>query len=508
MSKQQQFTPRNGRNLRVIIVARISTIHQDMKSLDDQVALCKDYVTRRFSGPIEWTPIATQGSGEWLDREEILRLGELIESRKFDLVVTEDLGRICRSFQVIAIAEACQDSETRLIALNDGVDTDDESWKPLAAISALRHESYNKDTGNRIRRSHRHRFTQGGVIGCLLFCYEREPGAKTIDKVCKKPEMIPIVEGIFEKLESGATFSEVARWLNKQNIPKGTRGKVALWDAGNVGEFMAELEKLPKFDETLLSVMKEEAEALTDERVVRRGELEKRLRETESSLASLMKVLIKMPDSEAVLAQLSSLEKEKKSFELELRDLRRAAPPAFELPSVEVLREEFRREASSITGESPEFCRLMRKIIPGEIVIRPYKAVLGNVVVCRAKFALNLGAFLPKDQRTPAIEAALTRSLEVEVDERAQHHAFAISVGRMREEGKNYKEIGAALGITDTAAQHAMKVYKAMQAVGVSDAFLIQREPLSGDKRQRRHLHPGYRFLPKKPQRDADENNG
>lgn len=632
-----QLTPRDGRILRVIVVARISTEHQDVRSLDDQIALCKESVERIYKSPVDWTLIKSRGSGEALDRLEYLELCEKIDARKYDLVIAEDMGRICRRVHSLLTAEACEDAETRLIALNDNVDTADESWKTLAMFSALRHETYNKDTSSRIRRSHRHRFLQGGVIGHLAFCYQRALGAKTIADVSKREEMVPFVMGIIEKLEAGASFSEVARWLNDNKIPKGTRGEGRDWDAGDVAYFVRnpvlkgkrvrnrkiskrinktgahrsvaapvseclyhlvphlafvdedrydrlvhmlevknahfrpgkcngesrrskprsrtrwpgqhlicgicghayvlgrhgqkdglmcygakmkwcwnsagisrplaakkmldalfiELEKLPEFDDQLLAVMRAEATSLADERVSKRGELEKRLRETSASADRVAEVLEKVPDSTTMLERLSALEREKKAIELELRDLRREAPPALHLPSVEVLRGEFRREADSIARDSPDFCRLMRKIIPKEIVIRPFKAIEADVLVCRAEFTVNLASLLPKERRTPAFEASLKKSLVVEVDERSQKYQHALNVGRMRGENKKYGEIGLTLGITDTAAQHAMKVYKAMLAAGIDDPFVPQREPLSGDKRHRRHLHPGFRFTPK-----------
>ena len=92
--------PRDGNALRVLIVARISTLHQDPRSLDEQVALCKDYVIRAFSGQILWEVISSQSSGEVLDREELRRAEALVEAGRLDLVIVEDLARLCRRNRV------------------------------------------------------------------------------------------------------------------------------------------------------------------------------------------------------------------------------------------------------------------------------------------------------------------------------------------------------------------------------------------------------------------------
>src|SRR5580765_3749722 len=58
--------PRRGSKLRVLIVVRISTVHQDPRSLDDQIALCQQYVRNLYQGEIEFIVIRSQGSGEIL----------------------------------------------------------------------------------------------------------------------------------------------------------------------------------------------------------------------------------------------------------------------------------------------------------------------------------------------------------------------------------------------------------------------------------------------------------
>ena len=59
--------PRRGGKLNVLAVGRISTVHQDVKSLDDQFALCRQYVQSRYAdGLIEFHVIQGRGSrGQW-----------------------------------------------------------------------------------------------------------------------------------------------------------------------------------------------------------------------------------------------------------------------------------------------------------------------------------------------------------------------------------------------------------------------------------------------------------
>ena len=162
---------RDGHKLRVLAVCRISTINQDEKSLDDQEASYRNWLDANTDLPYELKVIASQGSGECIDRDSYTQAIDLVESGQFDLVISEDLGRICRRVHAHIFCETCEDAETRLIALNDNVDTGCEGWQLNSFFAAIKHESYNRDTSKRIRRTLRNRFSQGGVFQCEIYGY-------------------------------------------------------------------------------------------------------------------------------------------------------------------------------------------------------------------------------------------------------------------------------------------------------------------------------------------------
>ena len=118
-----------GGVLRFLIIARISTEHQDARSLDDQDALCRTYVGGRYAGPVSFRVIAGRGSGELLDRRDLRDAEDAVESGEVDLVVVEDLGRISRRHQVVAFVELCLDAGAGLVAINDSIDTASDGWR-------------------------------------------------------------------------------------------------------------------------------------------------------------------------------------------------------------------------------------------------------------------------------------------------------------------------------------------------------------------------------------------
>jgi hypothetical protein len=220
---------RDGRTLQVLAICRISTLNQDERSLADQEALYRHWLTQHSDLPVKVEVIAGRGSGEDLRRPELLKAVSAVETDLFDLVLTEDLGRICRRSFAREFCGICLDHGTSQIALNDCVDTGRDDWSLTAFFASFRHELYNADTGKRIRRSHRNRFQQGGVVQTVVYGYLKPRGATSDAEVQKDPQAIPIFEEIVQKLENGASYSEVADWLNAEGIKPGPYVRSRRW---------------------------------------------------------------------------------------------------------------------------------------------------------------------------------------------------------------------------------------------------------------------------------------
>ena len=123
--------PKNGQTYEIIAVCRVSDPgpnKQEWKSLDDQEHSCRE-VLESLKRPYQLTTISGSGSGEWLTRGELQRLTDEISTGKYDLVCSEDLGRIVRRMHAYLMCEHAEDSNTRLFAKNDHVDTGSANWR-------------------------------------------------------------------------------------------------------------------------------------------------------------------------------------------------------------------------------------------------------------------------------------------------------------------------------------------------------------------------------------------
>lgn len=221
--------PKRGRKLVVLVICRISKKSQDEKSLADQEALYREWLQANTDCEIEVVVIAGQGGGERLTRKEYEKACDEIESGRFDLVLVEDLGRICRRVHAFLFAESCEDQGTRLISLNDNVDTAVEGWRLNSFFAVLRHELYNADTSKRIRRTQRNRFMQGGIVQFVIAGHIKPEGTKADADLRKDPVFEAIYDKVFQLLEDGASFAEVADWLNKNNVPVGPYSRKKEW---------------------------------------------------------------------------------------------------------------------------------------------------------------------------------------------------------------------------------------------------------------------------------------
>jgi DNA invertase Pin-like site-specific DNA recombinase len=227
--------PRNGHTFRILAICRISTEHQDERSLEDQEAMLRKWIKLNYPGQVEVHVFASRDSGEALDRAEYLQAIEMVESRTVDLVIMEDSGRFARRNHAVLFCEICEDAETRLVALNDNIDTSEDNWRVNAGFASLRHELYNKDTAARIRRTLQNRFVNGGMLLCTIYGYMKPAKGATDNDVVRLPEAEPVYDRWFTMLEEGATYAEVADWLNSLSIKPGKYSTNTRWDGAMVG---------------------------------------------------------------------------------------------------------------------------------------------------------------------------------------------------------------------------------------------------------------------------------
>jgi site-specific DNA recombinase len=229
---------KNGSVLCVLLICRVSSPgegRQREESNDDQEVRLRKWLDDHWDGEVNTVVIAGTGSGERVDRPEYLEATSAVESGQYDLVLAEDLSRISRRIHAQLFCELAQDANCRVIAANSEIDTGRPDWRLAAGFNSMRHEMYNSDSSGRIRRSQRNLFIQGRLLSPPICGHLLSPGAKYDSEMSKDPSAEAIYDQWFTMLENGASFSEVADWLNAEGVPTGPSCKSDTWDCRIVG---------------------------------------------------------------------------------------------------------------------------------------------------------------------------------------------------------------------------------------------------------------------------------
>jgi len=628
---------RDGRRMRVLLICRISTESQDVKSLADQEASYRRWIDEHSDAPYEVTVIAGRGSGENLDRADYLRAVEHVESGDFDLVLTEDLGRICRRVQAHLFCEAAEDSGTRLIAINDHVDTFHDDWRLNSFFAVMRHESYNRDTGKRIRRTLRNRFSQGGVFQVAIFGYIKPPGTKSEADVTKDPAAVAVYDEWFRRLENGASYSEVADWLNEigksvgpgsrrskswtgrmvrrvtfnpilkgerrrnermskrvnktgrrksivappeerlsrqcahlafiepnrydrvirrlvlrnagfargrkaaADIRKGVPRKRTVWPgqhvncgvcgrpfywgghgqnehlmcsgardyrcwnaatfdgltaANRIGEaIFSEIETLPDWDPLLQGEVRSRMEAESSAVGEQLDALAKRINSLSHEIARVTDAIAQIGFSPALGDKLRNLESDRDRLSGERVDLEQRPKVAVDLPPMAEIKRLARESLGDMATDSPEFGRLMARLIPN-LEVRPYRLIDGGAIVLRAHLTLHLASLADFPVGSPASDGILRRTLVVDLFDPPQRVEFRERVVALRAAGHSEREVARQLALTVTAAQRAAALDRMMRIESLDDPYRPVTEAPIDCTKFRRHRHPRYKFEP------------
>lgn len=241
MSKRSEttLTPRNGKTLQVLVVARISgCADQKDISLQDQEEHAKEAVAELYEGDVEYKTIATRGKGEQLDRPELEQIETLLCSRQYDLFVLDDLGRLVRGTDAVRILGKGVDHGTRTIAVNDCIDTADETWEEDAIAACRDHVGHNAHTSKRLKQKMMRRFEQKGeCVANQIYGYIKPKGAKNYDDWTIDRDATPFIqEGARLLIESG-NCSAVADHFNEKGVPVGPHCRVPRWNGAMIRRF-------------------------------------------------------------------------------------------------------------------------------------------------------------------------------------------------------------------------------------------------------------------------------
>jgi DNA invertase Pin-like site-specific DNA recombinase len=236
-----------NRELNVIAMGRISTVHQDVENIEASYRYIEDHLGRIYQGPLKIKLLGEQASGMLTDRATIREAEDLVAGGKVDLVIAEDLSRIYRNPRhQYNFVQDCVDIGTRVICIGDNLDTSDENWEITMGAAALRHGLHIPDTRRRVRRTATHSFHRGGMVQKIRYGYRKlskeeadsgQFGPKGL-LIAKRPECTPIIHEMAERVLRGDRYAGIADWLNRDGVEPGRYVEHGRWTARLVVELL------------------------------------------------------------------------------------------------------------------------------------------------------------------------------------------------------------------------------------------------------------------------------
>jgi DNA invertase Pin-like site-specific DNA recombinase len=213
--------------VRTVIYARYSSQLQNARSIEDQIAVCRERADREGWTIVEiYTDYAISGAAgiEGTQRPGLNAMLARVEAGGVDQVLTESTDRIARhQGDAFAIRERLQFVGARLFTLMDG-EVDDIT----GTIKGLMDARFRKDLGARIKRGQRGTVKDGRAAAGIAYGYRRANrlddrgelvrGLREVD-----PEQAAIVRRIFEEYAAGRAPNGIAKGLNEEGVspPRG-----------------------------------------------------------------------------------------------------------------------------------------------------------------------------------------------------------------------------------------------------------------------------------------------
>jgi len=236
--------------LKVLVVGRISTEHQNIENIDASYAEVDRRLRAMYKGEMHVKRLGERGSGWNLKRHTIVEAEEEIQSGKWDVMIMEDLGRAYRNPQYQwRLAHMCKDTKTRLICLGDAIDTACPEWEPRLHTAVMIHGVQVPITRRRVRRTATYAFEHGGMVLKIRFGFRRlskeeadsgEFGPKGL-RIVTRPEFTPTIREMRERVLKGECYASIAAWLNDEGIAPGEYATRGVW----TGQLVAELLRDP-----------------------------------------------------------------------------------------------------------------------------------------------------------------------------------------------------------------------------------------------------------------------
>ena len=196
-------------------LSRDDDVEGESNSIQNQKKLLEDYAKQHgFSNPVHFTDYGI--SGTCFDRPGFLEMMKQVEAGRVKYLCIKDMSRLGRDYlKVGQIMEILRQKGVRLIAINDGVDSErgDDDFTPFRNIM---NEYYARDTSRKIRSTFQSKGKTGKhLTGLVIYGYLWN---ETRDQWLVDEYAAGIVKRIFAMTIDGMGPYQIAKKLQEEQV--------------------------------------------------------------------------------------------------------------------------------------------------------------------------------------------------------------------------------------------------------------------------------------------------
>lgn len=203
----------------------IDKINKESDSIEHQRELIEDYILREAElARSKRTEFLDDGfSGTNFVRPGFDSLMKNIEEKKINCVIVKDLSRLGRNYLEVGnyIENIFPKYGIRMISINDFYDSivyQDTGIGIQVPLYNIINDLYSKDISSKVKTSLNIRKKEGYFMGVSApYGYDKSvihQGKLEVDQVASK-----IVQAIYQMALDGKSYKDIARWLNRKEIP-------------------------------------------------------------------------------------------------------------------------------------------------------------------------------------------------------------------------------------------------------------------------------------------------
>ena len=218
------------KEMRCAIYARFSSDRQSPSSISDQIRKCRDYAARQGWSVLDQHIYSDEAiAATSTAREGLQRLLAAATGRMFDCILIDDTSRLTRRLaDALNLYEKLTFAGVRLVAVSQGVDSDDSQAELLIGVHGLIDAVYWRELGQKTHRGMHGLVLRGRHTGGRCFGYSSVKLPDGSAQLRVNPTEGEIINRIYRLYaESGFSMKRIAHTLNAEGVtaPQPQKGR-------------------------------------------------------------------------------------------------------------------------------------------------------------------------------------------------------------------------------------------------------------------------------------------